>query len=101
MPHALLRVWPGVDHDPVPSLGQTFRFGHARSQLKEAPKRCPVNTLSGIEPRYMLARYDQNMNRCLRLDIPEGERIVAAIHDVRGQLAGHDPAKEAVDHASV
>lgn len=99
--HALLRVRPGINHDAVTPLRQSFRFGDACRNLEEPSQNCGIDSSCGVKTRHVLPRYDQDMNRRLRLYVSKGDGLIVLGNDVRGQFATPNSAKETVGHISV
>jgi geranylgeranyl diphosphate synthase type I len=99
--HALLGVWPGVDHDTVPTVAEPLGFRYRPHRLKQPAEHPWVDTCDCVQPGQMLSGHDEDMDGSLRLNVAERHRFIIVIDDIRGKVAGNDPAKEAVGHGSV
>ena len=90
--HGFPAVGAVVDDQAVAGVGSEkplgFRDFPARHQ-QMAQKGCIVR-LRGADAGNDPLGNDENMNRRLGTDVPEGEALIILVDDVRGDLAGDD-----------
>ena len=78
----------------------------ARARLPPRPRRraagpsrrSPSGPSASRTAATWLVGNHQHVHRRLRIDVPEGQRVVRALDDRRRNLARHDPAEQAVSH---
>ncbi len=95
--HRLSTVFTMVRDDPEALLKAEFR-----GDLLDAPEHRGQNLAIGRagfdETRDMLARYRENVNRCLRMKVAKHDHVGILIHDVGRDLALRNPAENTRIH---
>lgn len=83
-----------VDNRAV-AVFETFLFGYARGDAEEVADEFFVAGLRLIERGYVLARYDEDVRRSLRVDVTKGYGPSVLEDLLSGNLARDDLAEEA------
>lgn len=98
MIHALPPIPTGVDHGPVPGLGDALLPSNGSSKGDHSAEQ--VGIVRVVERGQMLFGDDQNVNRCLRIQIPERDDVLAVHDHFRGNFATRDSAEDAAPRFS-
>jgi hypothetical protein len=90
----LASVRIGVDHDAVTRLGKSVIPGDPGGEQHQASE---LNGVVSIVERGDVSPRDHNeVRRRLRIDVAERDRVIGKSDDVRGYLAVHNSAEEAL-----
>jgi hypothetical protein len=93
--HTLTRSLAYVGHDPEPVLFQSFGARHDRRGSQQLARELDIGLeVSGA--LHVHTRDHEDVNRGLRLDVPERDPAIVLGYDFRWNLAGGDPTEEAV-----
>lgn len=98
VPDRLAGVGAGVDDDPVSVPGDALGDRHLMRVSDDLGQQAGIGRGQVRQTGVMLARDDQHMNRCLRVDIAEGHCSRISRDDGRGYLRGSNAAEQAVRH---
>lgn len=98
---ALTGVWAGVEYHTVTIRSHAFSQG----DLMRVGKHVMQNTVrcgyQGSKVSVMAAGNDENVDRRLRVNVPECNRARSLGHDGCWNLPGNDGAKQAVGHGEI
>lgn len=81
-----------VNHDPK-SVSQSELFGHNSSCDQEVTEDGFVRRAGFSQSRYQFFRYNEEMDRSLRLDVVQDDALVVLVFDPSGDFAVDDPLK--------
>lgn len=89
-------VGPAVDHRAVTALGDPKLFGQVLGYQVHAAKRLDI-VFGDVGGRGDVATGDdEEVNRCLWLDILKGDHVFVGIHHFGRNLASRDAAEKAI-----
>lgn len=92
---ALPGLGADVRHDPVPT--RDARIGRDGADgPKHVSQEVTIGIGQGVGVGNVVARNDEHVGRCLRVDVSEGDDLLVGEHDLRRNLARHDAAEQAV-----
>ena len=100
--HGVHGVGPDVEDEAVAPVGPGHpgRLGHGPGGQQHVGQDGTVLGGDGRRVVDVAPGHDQHVQRRGRVDVLEGHRGLGLVHDVGRHLARHDPAEEAVGHAS-
>jgi len=98
MEDCLSGISTGVSHDAVPGTGQTFLFCNVGRGDQQLRQEISVLVATVLYRRYMSFRDNKRMDRRLRINIVEGQRVIVFIDDLGGDGFLHDLTKETIGH---
>jgi hypothetical protein len=101
MPDRLPRFWTGVEHDPVPAVGDALGDGDLVRLADELVEQAVTGAGQGGDVRVMVARDHQNVRGRLRVDVPESEDPLTIKHYRGRDLPGCDTAEQALWHTTI
>ncbi len=101
MRNGLASVAPIVDHEPVTAFFQPERCGHFCGFEKQMPQRALVRLGRVGDSRDGLFGDDQDMDRCMGMNVSKGQNNDVFVHDLRRNFAGRDFFKEGFAHATL
>src|SRR6185437_12901094 len=94
MKHSLTGVGVGVDHGPIAARLYPFLSRYLGGHESHATDKRRVANVG--QRSYMLPRHDQHVDRCLRVDVPEGDAMLVLRDELRGNVPAHDSTEETV-----
>jgi hypothetical protein len=80
-----------IHNHPVPAFGNTHLARETSRRLQHIAQKLRI--AHGVERIIMRARYNKNMHRRLRIDIPKGHNALIAVYHVGRYAALRNPAK--------
>ena len=95
---SLARARVHIEDGPVPSPMSFPLPRDPGSRLEHLAQQQIVVGAHVVQRRDVFLRYNQHVNRRLRVDIFESQNLVIFVHSRRRDLAGDDLAKQAVRH---
>ncbi len=95
MENRLSRTRLAVEDEPVSGFGKPFRSRNLFCRFDELPRGFTPKLVDGGELYFW---NDQDMGRCLRVDIPESKPVIPLIDPVGGNLLSYNPAEETLTH---
>ena len=87
-----------IEHQTVTILIDTLVSGDLLCHQHHSAGYFHVLFIEVIDGRDVLSGYDQNMRRCLRIDISEREYVVVLVDFVTGNFTIPDFAKQTISH---
>ena len=97
MGDAFASIGAVVDHDAEP-LGEPKFFGHLAGDDEQVAEHRLVGLAGGLEADDFLLRNNQQMHRCLRLDVMDDDAAIVLMLDFGGNLAGDDALENCLGH---
>lgn len=98
MRDALPGLCPGVEDDPVAAVGDALGQGYLVGMRDEVGKQPVAGGRQLGQIGVVVARYHEDMDRGLRIDVPERDRARIARNYGRWYLGGRNSAEQAVWH---
>jgi len=95
--HRLSTVFTVVRDNPEPLVETKFR-GDLLDAPEDRGQHLAVGCTRLNEARDMLARYRENVNRCLRMKVAKHDHVGILIYDVGRDLALRNPAENTRIH---
>jgi hypothetical protein len=92
----LASVGAHVEDGPVAVLGDSFLAGDLCRRQIEGPEDPAVRLVDLVQGREVPPGNDQDVNRCLGLDVPERHDFLVLVDQGRGNLPAGDLAEQAV-----
>ena len=101
MPDRLPGFWTGVEHDPVPAVGDALGHGDLVRLGDELVEQAVTGTGQGGNVRVMVARDHQDVRGRLWVDVPESDDALTVQHHRGRDLPGRDTAEQALWHTTI
>ena len=98
MPNRLAAVSPLVHHHAIATVLEAEVTRNLCGHRQEVPGQWRVCLVDLGNPANVAHRDDQDVRRCLRGKVMKGDHMVVAVNDVCGNVAGSDPAENALRH---
>ncbi len=95
MKHRLPAPLTNIHNRPPTLLRHTLTVGQVRRRRHQLAEQCRVTGLKLVESSDVLSRNDQDVNRRLGRDVPEGQDVVILVDHIGWDLSGGDAAEEA------
>lgn len=92
----LAPILSNVRDHPVPPILEPSLTGHLGGCREEGAGQRPIGGLKVGQRGQMALRDHENMNRSLRMDIPECQHVWRFEHDIGGEFSPRDTAEDAV-----
>ena len=99
MGDALPGLCPGVEDDPVAAVGDALGQSYLMGMRDEVGKQPVASGHQFGQIGVVVARDHQDMDRSLRINVPERDRARIARNYRRWYLGGRNSAEQAVGHA--
>src|SRR5699024_10789386 len=96
--HRLSAIFVAVDHHPVTLFGQALVTRIRRDGKQQASQQFGLLGRSVVQGGNRLARNEQHVRGCLRIDIGETHDVFILIHDIGGNFVTQDLGKNRVGH---
>jgi hypothetical protein len=94
----LAPVVAGVEDDAVSGIGDPLGDRYSVRLVRDLFQEAVAGGRDRRHIGIMFFRYNQNVRRCLRIDIAKRDSPRAFPHRFRRDVTGHDPAEQAVSH---
>ena len=101
MPDRLPGFGTGVEHEPVPAVGDALRDGDLVRLGDELVEQAVTGAGQGGDVRVVVARDYQDVRGRLRVDVPESEDPLTVKHHRGRDLPGRDTAEQALWHTTI
>jgi len=99
--NCLSSIGISIYYNPIAARGKAFFAGDLRGGQKQMAESFFIRTLSSIERIEMFSRNYQNMRRCLRRDVVEGNANSVVKHNIGGDCSCGDLTKNTIFPAHV
>src|SRR5579863_8043967 len=101
VPHGLPRFLAGVEDDPVPGGLDALGIGDLSCYGDKLVEQPVARGRQRRHVREVVPRDHEDMRRCLRVEVTEGDGPLTVHHDGGRDLSGSDTAEQAVWHTSI
>jgi hypothetical protein len=89
-------VRPVICDDPVAAVMEPVLAGDTRCQSQRVRGDVPVAATDVAQGREVLARHDEDVDRRLRVQVVEGDVVLALSDELRTKLAARDATEDAI-----
>lgn len=86
----------GVDDGAITAVAVAFIVGDACGHTKQMAQQRFIATRGFVERFHVFARYHEDVRRCLRVDVTNGNAALVLMDQVGGNFAGDYFAEKAV-----
>ena len=90
-----------IGDDPVAALIEPVLGGDARCQRQRVRSDMPVAATDVAQGREVLSRHDEHVHRRLRMEVAEGDVVLALGDELRAKLAPRDAAEDAIGNGRI
>jgi hypothetical protein len=100
MKHGLPTIATSIRHNAIAGFGQPFVCRHLSAGQQELSQQRLIRLTELLDRRHMPFGNHQRVDRRLRRNVVERERVFILIHKLGRDSPFHDPAKDAGTHTS-
>ena len=90
-----------IRDDPVAAVMEPVLGGHTRRQRQRVRRDVPIAATDVAQGRDVLSRHDEDMDRRLRVEVVEGDVVLALGDELRSKLAARDAAEDAIGNGRI
>ena len=87
-----------IHHHAIAIVSETFGRRNFLRSNEQVADLLPIAVFYVIDSCYMSAGDDQDMRRCLWIDVPESESVCRLVNHVGRYIARQDFAEKAIGH---
>jgi hypothetical protein len=89
-------VWTVIGDDPVAAVMQAVLGGDARRQCQRVRRDDPIVATDFAQGCEVSSRHDEHVDRRLRVEVAEGDVMLALRNELSPELAARDTAEDAI-----